>query len=176
AALPERDLAGLVRVRDVEDAEPALEAGLRPIGRLRLAVDHHDAAGGAHLVRVHAAGHGHAGELARPRGITDVDDGGALGGVHVGDERHAAVHDHLPAARAIEIPDLPEPGAAVGGWHGSLYYRVRAPRRRSSGLRKARRMRSPSCYSERRKFRRSCWADGGRLRNRPTTALASDGP
>jgi hypothetical protein len=112
AAPPERDLSRRVRVRHVVDAEAALEPGLRPVGGLRLAVDEHDAAGRPDLVRVRAARHGQGGQRAWPRGVAHVDQGRAVRGAHLRDERHVAVDDDPPAARTVEVADLLDAASA----------------------------------------------------------------
>src|SRR5262249_59773355 len=56
-------------------------------------------------------------ERPRLRRIADVDDGGAFGRVHVGDERHLAVHHHLSTAGTVEVPDLLDAVSAIRG-HG----------------------------------------------------------
>jgi len=79
---------------------------------VRLPVHEHETVARAHLVRVRAGLHFDRGELARPRWIADVDDGGAVRCLHVRDERHPSVDDHLPAAGAIEVADLPHASGA----------------------------------------------------------------
>ncbi len=74
---------------------------------IELVVDHHDAVGGAYLVRMGAGRHADGGELFGILRVADVDQRGAVRAAHMADIGDVVLHHDLPAARAIEIADLP---------------------------------------------------------------------
>src|SRR5262245_10654951 len=108
AATPARDRARTDPRRDVVDTEPARWIGRRGLAAVGLAVHEHQAVGRADLVRVRAGGHLDRRQLSRLRRIADVHDRRAVRRFHVRHERHAPVDDHLSAAGAVEVADLPD--------------------------------------------------------------------
>ena len=110
SAMPEGQLAGAARIGDVEDEEPA---GAARGGRaVPLAVDEHEPVARAHLVRMRPRRHLQGSDPARRGGIAHVHERGAVRRFHVRDAREGAVDHHLPAARAVEVRDLPEAARA----------------------------------------------------------------
>ena len=99
---PFGDQSRCARARDVVDRDPAPELGRSALAEL-LMIDDHDAVGGTDLVGMPAFRHGDGGERAWVAGIGDVDDGGAVRGMHVSDEQRRALDPNLPAARAVEM-------------------------------------------------------------------------
>src|SRR5207244_11695517 len=106
---PRRELSRSARLARVVDADAALEArtGLRTWRRL--AIDDHDAVDRAHLVRMRFRPDRQRRELSWMLRIAHVDDRRSVRRLHVADERRRAAHDHLTAARTIEVPDLLDP-------------------------------------------------------------------
>jgi len=102
-ALPERDLARLVRTRDVVDSETAAQSGAGRGARGGFAVDEHHVVHHAHLVRVDVGRDRELRELARIGGVGDVDDRRPVRRLHVRDVRGGAADDDLTAARTIEV-------------------------------------------------------------------------
>jgi hypothetical protein len=90
------------RARDVIDSDAAAEVS-RPVLADPLVVDDHEAVRHAHLVRMPALRQLDSGQHARMARIGHVDDGGAVRGLHVGDEQRRAVDPDLPAARAVDV-------------------------------------------------------------------------
>ena len=123
-AAPEPDLLRLRRVGHVVDAKAdrlrhLLGGERRPLGTRRvLAVHQHQAIGDADLVGVDAGCGRHVRDLARVFRIADIDDRGAGRLVDMADVGVVAIHHDLPAALAIEVPDLTN---ANGFAHAASY-------------------------------------------------------
>src|SRR5262249_56250870 len=66
----------------------------------------HEAVDARHLVRMRSGRHGDLSKLATVAGIADINNGCAVGAVHVTDVGDPFGNHDLPAAWTIEIPNL----------------------------------------------------------------------
>ena len=104
--LEERDLAGFGRIRHVEDLEPSL--GVLVV-LVALVVDDHHAVAHRGLVRVDPRRHLELGDESGILRIAHVDDGRAVGRVHVAHVGETLVHLDLAAAGQVHAPHQLDP-------------------------------------------------------------------
>ena len=74
--------------------------------KLSFLVDHQDVSSNPHLVRMGAGRHRQFGEYNRARGVTHIDNRGAMRSAHVTDISNTVTNDDLATASNINKPHL----------------------------------------------------------------------
>ena len=111
----EADLAGTGLVGHVVDLESALKAVLRHAG-VAFVVHQHDVAVDPDLVRMGPVGDLDVRDHLEVPGVGNVHDGRAVGRFQVSDVGVVPLHHDLPAARNVDVPQLPETFAGAVGF------------------------------------------------------------